>query len=86
MNFIEIFSILVLLLLGYIFIPKIKNTEFYKKIEGGKKRKLLEEGNRICVICLKMGADDYIAKPIDIDELFQLINKHLNLRKSSIIK
>lgn len=33
---------------------------------------------------IKAGCNDYIAKPIDIDELFQIINKHLNLRQSSI--
>jgi CheY-like chemotaxis protein len=27
--------------------------------------------------CLAMGADDYLSKPVDVDQLINLLNKHL---------
>jgi CheY-like chemotaxis protein len=28
--------------------------------------------------CLAAGADDYVSKPIDVDRLFDLLNKYIN--------
>ena len=60
---------------GYEALPAVKLHKQYKHIPLSAVTVQAMAGDR--EKCLAAGADDYIAKPVDIDLLIDLVNKHI---------
>ena len=60
---------------GYDAIPLLKSTEAYKHLPIIAVTAQAMPGDK--EKCLAAGADDYAAKPVDIDLLFDLLNKNI---------
>lgn len=60
---------------GYEAIPKLKKDEEYKHIPVIAVTAQAMTGDK--EKCLAAGADDYLSKPVDVDELINVLNKYL---------
>ena len=60
---------------GYDAIPLFKSTEAYKDIPVIAVTAQAMQGDRERII--SAGADDYAAKPVDVDLLLNILNEHL---------
>ena len=60
---------------GYEAIPVLKSNEAYKHIPVIAVTAQAMPGDR--EKCIAAGADDYVSKPVDVDLLFEIVNKHL---------
>jgi CheY-like chemotaxis protein len=60
---------------GYDAIPLLKSIDGYKNITIIAVTAQAMQGDR--EKCLQAGADDYIAKPVDVELLFEVLNKQL---------
>lgn len=61
---------------GYEAIPILKSTPAYTNIPIVVVTAQAMQGDR--EKCIKAGADDYLAKPVDVDLLIKFCTKHLN--------
>ncbi len=59
---------------GYEAIPKIKSLYPLLPVISVTAQAMTGDKEK----CLAAGADDYISKPIDVDKLLAVLNKHLN--------
>jgi CheY-like chemotaxis protein len=60
---------------GYEAIPVLKSSETYKHLPIVAVTAQAMQGDK--EKCLQAGADDYIAKPVDLDELLTIIKAHI---------
>lgn len=60
---------------GYDAIPMLKSTEVYKHIPVIAVTAHAMPGDK--EKCMKAGADDYMAKPVDVDLLLKILNEYL---------
>jgi len=71
------------LLLIDLWMPKVEGDEVVKKLKQNKKTKsipviIVSASRDISQISKESGADNYLCKPFDIDELLNLVNKTLS--------
>ncbi|MBV9962019.1 MAG: response regulator [Parafilimonas sp.] len=60
---------------GYDAIPVLKSSEEYKQLPIVAVTAQAMQGDK--EKCLKAGADDYLSKPVDLDELLAIIKAHI---------